>query len=87
MKIGLPRDAEAILLIEVDGHPAQVEDDALTVEDRLKKNGATSISVARDAAEKNEIWEARRKALPALARKRRQSFWKTQPFRARKSPR
>ena len=70
VKIGLPRDAEAILLIEVDGHPAQVEDDALTVEDRLKKNGATSISVARDAAEKNEIWEARRKALPALARKR-----------------
>ncbi len=70
VKIGLPRDAQAMLLIEVDGHPAQVEDDAATVEAQLKKNGASGIFVARDAEEKNKIWEARRKALPALARRR-----------------
>ena len=70
VKIGLPRDAQAILLIEVDGHPAQVADDAITVEAQLKKNNATEIVVARDADEKNKIWEARRKALPALARRR-----------------
>ncbi len=70
VKIGLPRDAQAILLIEVDGHPAQVADDAETVEKQLKKNGATEIVVARNAEEKNKIWEARRKALPALARRR-----------------
>ncbi|MBE6411056.1 MAG: FAD-binding protein [Opitutales bacterium] len=70
VKIGLPRDAQAILLIEVDGHPAQVADDAITVEAQLKKNNATEIVVARDAEEKNKIWEARRKALPALARRR-----------------
>jgi len=70
VKIGLPRDAQAILLIEVDGHPAQVADDAETVERQLRKNGATDISIARDADEKNKIWEARRKALPALARRR-----------------
>ena len=70
VQIGLPRDAQAILLIEVDGHPAQVADDAVTVEEQLKKNGATQIVVAKDAEEKNKIWEARRKALPALARKR-----------------
>ncbi|MBQ6534435.1 MAG: FAD-binding protein, partial [Opitutales bacterium] len=70
VKIGLPRDAQAILLIEVDGHPAQVADDAETVERQLRKNGATDISIARDAEEKNKIWEARRKALPALARRR-----------------
>ena len=29
VKIGLPRDAGAMLLIEVDGHPAQVEDEAV----------------------------------------------------------
>ncbi len=70
VKIGLPRDAQAILLIEVDGHPAQVADDAETVEKQLKKNGATEIVVAQNAEEKNKIWEARRKALPALARRR-----------------
>lgn len=69
VKIGLPRSAQAILLIEVDGHPAQVADDAVTVEQQLKKNGAAEIVVARDAEEKNKIWEARRKALPALARR------------------
>ena len=70
VKIGLPRSAQAILLIEVDGYPAQVEDDATTVEKQLSKNGASSVVVARDAEEKNKIWEARRKALPALARRR-----------------
>ena len=68
VKIGLPRDAQAILLIEVDGHAGQVADEALIVEEQLKKSGATQIVVAKDAEEKNRIWEARRKALPALAR-------------------
>ncbi len=67
-KIGLPRDAEAILLIEVDGHPAQVADEADVVEKQLRKNNATSIVVAKDETEKTKLWEARRKALPALAR-------------------
>ena len=68
VKIGLPRDAQAILLIEVDGHAGQVADEALIVEEQLKKSGATQIVVAKDAEEKTRIWEARRKALPALAR-------------------
>ena len=68
VKIGLPRDAGAMLLIEVDGHPAQVEDEAVIVEKVLRDNSATEIVVARDAAEKSRIWEARRVAIPALAR-------------------
>ena len=67
---GLPRDAPAILLIEVDGHPAQVADDAEAVERVLKTTGATAVHVARDAAEKTKLWEARRMALPVLARAR-----------------
>ena len=67
---GLPRDAAAILLIEVDGHPAQVADDAEAVERVLKSTGATTVHVARDAAEKTKLWEARRMALPVLARAR-----------------
>lgn len=65
---GLPREAGAILLIEVDGHPAQVADDAAAVEKVLKANRATAVHVPRDAEEKNRLWEARRQALPVLAR-------------------
>ena len=67
-KAGLPRDAAAILLIEVDGHPAQVADDAEAVERVLKENKAVAVHVPKDAAEKFKLWEARRMALPALAR-------------------
>jgi glycolate oxidase len=66
-KAGLPTDAAALLLIEVDGHPAQVEDEAAKVEDICKQNGCTEIKVANDAAERDAVWQARRDALPALA--------------------
>ena len=64
---GLPTDAAALLLIEVDGHPAQVEDEAALVERICKENGATDLKVAKDAAERDAVWQARRDALPALA--------------------
>ena len=67
-KAGLPRDAAAILLIEVDGHPAQVADDSEAVERVLKENKAVAVHVPKDAAEKFKLWEARRMALPVLAR-------------------
>ncbi|SIO08678.1 FAD-binding oxidoreductase [Halodesulfovibrio marinisediminis] len=67
-KAGLPVEAAAILLIEVDGHPGQVADEAAVVEKCLTKAGATAVHVAKDAEEKFKLWEARRNALPALAR-------------------
>jgi glycolate oxidase len=67
-KVGLPRDAKALLLIEVDGHPAEVEEDAQKVEEICKNRGAGRIQVARNEEEKTKIWEARRAALSALAR-------------------
>ncbi len=66
-KAGLPVDAAAMLLIEVDGHPAQVEEEAAKVEEICKQNSASEIKVANDAAERNAVWQARRDALPALA--------------------
>jgi len=65
---GLPVEAAALLLIEVDGHPAQVEEDASRVEALCRQMGATSIQVAKDAAERDKVWEARRSALSALAK-------------------
>jgi len=67
---GLPVDAAALLLIEVDGHPAQVEEDAARVESICHKMGAMRIHVARDAAERDKVWEGRRAALSALSRVR-----------------
>ena len=67
-KAGLPTDAAALLLIEVDGHPAQVEEDAAQVEAICKQNKASSVKVANDAAERDAVWQARRDALPALAK-------------------
>jgi glycolate oxidase len=67
-KSGLPRNAAAILLIEVDGHPGQVADEAAIVEKVLKENGATAVHIPKDDAEKFKLWEARRMALPVLAR-------------------
>ncbi|BDQ33205.1 FAD-binding oxidoreductase [Pseudodesulfovibrio portus] len=67
---GLPTDAAALLLIEVDGHPAQVEDEAAMVEKICKENGATELKVAKNAAERDAVWQARRDALPALAKLR-----------------
>lgn len=67
---GLPREAGAILLIEVDGHPAQVADDAAAVEKVLKANKATAVHIPQNAEEKTKLWEARRQALPVLARSR-----------------
>ena len=66
--VGLPVDARALLLIEVDGHPAQVANEFEKVEQICRENGAGRIQVAQDEAEKNAIWEARRSALSALAR-------------------
>ncbi|MDL2291124.1 FAD-binding protein [Desulfovibrio sp. OttesenSCG-928-F20] len=70
-KIGLPTEAAAILLIEVDGgHAQMVEEDAAKVMDVCKKCGSTNIRIAQNEDEKNKIWAARRNALPALARAR-----------------
>jgi glycolate oxidase len=66
--VGLPVEAAALLLIEVDGHPAQVEEDAEKVETLCRKMGATSVRVAKDDAERDKVWEARRRALSALAK-------------------
>lgn len=67
---GLPTNAKALLLIEVDGHPAQVAEEAAAVDAICLRCGAVSIQVASDAAERDRLWQARRTALSALARLR-----------------
>ena len=69
-KIGLPVDSQAILLIEVDGMKEAVEKEAKKVLDICTKCGADNIFAAEDDSKREEIWAARRAALPALVRMR-----------------
>ena len=64
-KIGLP-DCEALLLMETDGHPAQVADEAARMEEIARANGCLAIRRAADEA--NALAGARRSAFSALAR-------------------
>lgn len=67
-KIGLPTDCEALLLMETDGHPAQVEEEARIMEATARQNGCREVRVAKDDAEANLLASARRSAFSALAR-------------------
>lgn len=67
-RIGLPGQMAALLLIEVDGHPAVVAEEAAGVEKILKEVNAAEIHVARDAEHAGQLAAARRTALSALAR-------------------
>jgi glycolate oxidase len=66
-KIGLP-DVEALLLMETDGHPSAVEDEAARMLDIAKQNGAREVKMAADEAESSRLASARRNAFSALAR-------------------
>lgn len=69
-KIGLPRNSEAVLLIELDGRGSIVAEDAETVKNMLAKNNASVIKVAKDAGESALLKSARRSAFSALARRK-----------------
>ena len=63
-------DADALLLIEVDGIPEVVAREAATVLERAAATTAARSSEAATGAERDALWAARRAALPALARLR-----------------
>ena len=65
--VGLPRDAEAILLIELDGHPVSITKEAGKIADICRKFGA-EIIMAEDEDARNQLWISRRSISPALYR-------------------
>jgi glycolate oxidase len=67
-KVGLPLDAEAILLMETDGHPVVIEEEAARMIELAKQHRARDVRVAVDAAEADQLTSARRAAFSALAR-------------------
>jgi len=67
-KVGLPLDCEALLLMETDGHPAAVEEEAARMVQIARNNHAREVRVAGDEAEGIRLAVARRNAFSALAR-------------------
>ncbi|MGO2392915.1 MULTISPECIES: glycolate oxidase subunit GlcD [unclassified Halomonas] len=68
VRAGYPLDAEAILLCELDGVEADVDDDCATVRRVLEDAGATNIQQARDEVERAKFWAGRKNAFPAVGR-------------------
>ncbi|AGK52803.1 glycolate oxidase subunit GlcD [Bacillus sp. 1NLA3E] len=68
VKIGLPTDVEAVLLIEQDGPAEVVARDMEKIAEICKNQNATSVQVAKDDVEADKLATARRTALSALAR-------------------
>ena len=65
---GYPADADAVLLIELDGLAAGMDDDVARVEQMCMEAGARSVRVARDEAERARLWQGRKKAFGAMGR-------------------
>ncbi len=68
--LGLPLDAEAILLIDVDGDLETTEKQATLVADFCKSLGARDVRVSQSEKENEQLWIARRSAFGAVARMR-----------------
>jgi glycolate oxidase len=67
-KIGLPTDVEALVLMETDGHPVVVAEEAEQMMAIAKACGAREVKAAADEQEGARLAAARRNAFSALAR-------------------
>src|SRR5438874_418864 len=65
---GLPLDAQAVLLVELDGVEAGIDDDAEKAAVILRAYGARSVHRATDEKERKRLWAARKGAFGAVGR-------------------
>ncbi|MGR9085969.1 MAG: FAD-linked oxidase C-terminal domain-containing protein [Gammaproteobacteria bacterium] len=68
MHAGYPEDAEAILLCELDGTQAQVEEDLDRACAVLESSEASELRIARTRQDKQAFWAGRKAAFPAVGR-------------------
>ncbi len=63
-----PDGCGAVLIVELDGPAAQVEEDSARVEEICREHGAVEIRVAADAGDRATIWRGRKAAFAAVGR-------------------
>lgn len=64
--VGLPRDAEAVLIVEVEGLSEHTDRSMKLARDICKNNGAREVRLAADEAERQLIWKGRKGAFGAM---------------------
>jgi glycolate oxidase len=64
--MGLPVEAEALLLVQADGHPQAVESEITQVLKICREMGAGEARAARDQAEADRLWQIRKSAFGAI---------------------
>jgi glycolate oxidase subunit GlcD len=65
---GYPVDADAVLLVELDGAEAGLDADARKVAALCRADGARTVRIAADADERARLWQGRKKAFGAMGR-------------------
>ncbi|HLU46820.1 MAG TPA: FAD-linked oxidase C-terminal domain-containing protein, partial [Planctomycetota bacterium] len=65
---GYPKDAAAVLLVELDGFAAELDDEEPRVREIAHECGALELRAARDAAERQRLWLGRKGAFGAMGR-------------------
>lgn len=65
---GYPQDAEALLIVELEGEAAQVEREFVALRPLIEASGAYEIRVANSEAERVAIWKGRKGAFSAVGR-------------------
>ncbi len=65
---GYPTDAAAVLVIEIDGLEASLDDQADRITEICRRNGARTVSVALDDEERLKLWKGRKGCYGALGR-------------------
>jgi glycolate oxidase len=63
-----PRDAEAILIGEIDGMAAEVEEDARRIAEIARQCGAIGVRDCVDEADRARVWSGRKAAFGAMGR-------------------
>jgi len=64
--VGYPRDADAVLLVELEGVREFTERGARMVHEICTRHGARGVRVAQDEAERQRLWKGRKGAFGAL---------------------
>jgi glycolate oxidase len=65
---GYPTDADAVLLVEVDGLPGGVAAAAEVIERVAREHRVRDVQVARDQAQRARLWKGRKNALGAVSK-------------------
>jgi glycolate oxidase len=66
--LGFPKGAQALLVIEVDGHELGLDEDLVEIEAICRRNGVTTFEGGSDPKRRADLWSARKKAFGAIGR-------------------